>query len=62
MQLCNIHIPGLESMEEASSSLQLRGSQSQIGLHELLGVLKSDGARECESSTADVLLERIVFV
>jgi hypothetical protein len=43
-------------MEEASGSFQLRGSQSQIGLDELLCVLKSDGARECESSTADVLL------
>jgi hypothetical protein len=62
MQLCNIHIPELESMEEASSSFQLPGSQSQIGLHELLCVLKSDGARERESGAADVLLERVVFV
>jgi hypothetical protein len=45
-------------MEEASGSFQLRGSQSQIGLHELLCVLKSDG----ESGAADVLLECIVFV
>lgn len=62
MQLCNVHIPGLESMEEASSSFQLRGSQSQIGLHELLCILKSDGARECESGVTDVLPEHIVFV
>lgn len=49
-------------MEEASGSFQLRGSQSEIGLHELLCVFKSYGACECEGGAAYVLLERIVFV